>query len=200
MSFIERSHSRHVHNRRIRVLSDHLTVLIPHQASVLDVGCGDGLLAHLVKQKRPDTEIRGIDVMARSHTYIPIAEFNGQKIPYGDASFDVVMFIDVLHHTQNPMILLREAVRVARKAIAIKDHTCNGLLADPTLRFMDHIGNAHHGVALPYNYWSEQKWLQAFKSLGLNASVWNRNLRLYPQPVNWIFGRSLHFIARFDLR
>jgi len=27
------------------------------------------------------------------------------------------MFVDVLHHTHDPMILLREAVRVARKAI-----------------------------------------------------------------------------------
>jgi hypothetical protein len=39
------------------------------------------------------------------------------------------------------MILLREAARVAREAVVIKDHTKNGLAADATLRFMDRIGN-----------------------------------------------------------
>ena len=31
--------------------------------------------------------------------------------------FDVVMFVDVLHHTDDPMILLRQAYPLARKAI-----------------------------------------------------------------------------------
>jgi hypothetical protein len=35
----------------------------------------------------------------------------------------VVIFADVLHQAEAPMILLREAVRVRRKALIIKDHT-----------------------------------------------------------------------------
>ena len=38
-----------------------------------------------------------------------------------------------------------------------------GFLAGPTLRFMDWIGNARHGVALPYNYWSAQEWTLALQ-------------------------------------
>jgi ubiquinone/menaquinone biosynthesis C-methylase UbiE len=167
---------------------------------MLDVGCGDGLLAHLITQKRPDLDLRGIDVLVRDHTYIPIVEFDGKQLPYDDASFDGVMFVDVLHHTQDPMILLREAVRVARKAIVIKDHTLNGLFAELTLRVMDAIGNARHGVALPYNYWPRQKWLKAFNILGLEVGVWATKLRIYPWPASWIFDRSLHFVTRLDLR
>jgi SAM-dependent methyltransferase len=199
MSLIERIHGGYVHKRRVRVLRDHLAVLIPQNARVLDVGCGDGLLDYLMLQKRPDLELRGIDVLVREQTHIPIDRFDGLVIPHDDASFDVVMFVDVLHHTQDPMILLREAVRVARKAIAIKDHTLNGFMAGPTLRFLDWVGNTRHGVVLPYNYWPQQRWWEAISTLGLTVSVWKKDLRLYPRPANWFFGRSLHFIARLDV-
>jgi SAM-dependent methyltransferase len=204
MSLIKRIHGGYVHKRRVRVLRDHLAALIPQNARVLDVGCGDGLLGHLMLQKRPDLDLRGIDVLVREHTHLPVDWFDGFVIPHADASFDVVMFvvmfIDVLHHTQDPMVLLREAVRVARKAIVIKDHTLNGFMAGLTLRFLDWVGNARHAVALPYNYWPQQRWREAFATLGLTIGVWKKELRLYPSPANWVFGRSLHFIARLNVR
>jgi ubiquinone/menaquinone biosynthesis C-methylase UbiE len=199
MKLVEHIHSVYVHNRRLRRLCDYLVEFIPPKAHVLDVGCGDGLLAHLLMQKRPDIDLQGLDVLVREHTYIPVEQFDGRVIPYDDASFDVVLFVDVLHHTEDPMILLREAMRVARDAIMIKDHTADGLFARLTLRFMDQVGNARHGVALPYNYWSQQRWLEAFDALNLAIGVWKKDLRLYPRPAHGIFGRSLHFIARLEL-
>ncbi|HEX9900164.1 MAG TPA: class I SAM-dependent methyltransferase [Candidatus Methylomirabilis sp.] len=182
------------------MLSDHLAQLFPANARALDVGCGDGWLAHLIMQKRPDVHMKGIDVVVRRHTHVPVDCFDGQVIPYGDASVDVVMCVDVLHHTEDPMVLLREAVRTARRAIVIKDHLCDGLFAAPTLRCMDRVGNARHGVALPYNYWPRQRWLQAFRALDVTIGVWKTDLRLYPRPASWIFDRSLHFISRLDVR
>ena len=196
MNLIERVHGRYVHNRRVRILSDHLAKLIPKDARVLDVGCGDGMLAHLITQQRPDIDLRGIDVLVRSLIHIPVDEFDGDVIPFGDMSFDVVMFVDVLHHTDNPLILLREAARVASKAVVIKDHTLNGLFAGSTLRLMDWIGNERYGVALPYNYWPQQRWFEAFQALGLKIGTWEKDLKLYPRPADWIVGRSLHFVAR----
>ncbi len=199
MSIIEQIHGKYVFNRRVHLLSDHLANLLPQDAKLLDVGCGDGTITHLIEQKRSDIKAQGIDVLVRNQTHIPVTEFDGQVMPYSDSSFDVVMFVDVLHHTEDAMILLREALRVARKAIVIKDHTCDGFLADLTLRFMDKVGNERHGVVLPYNYWSEQQWFNAFDTLGLRIGVWHKKLRLYPTPASWIFDRSLHFIARLDL-
>jgi len=199
MNLGERIHGRYIHNRRARVLSNSMASLIPEYFQVLDVGCGDGLLAHLIAQKRPDLKLTGVDVLLRDRGYIPVAQFDGQSLPYGDASFDAVMFVDVLHHAENPMILLREAARVARRIIVIKDHTMEGFLAGPTLRFMDYIGNARYGVALPYDYWRRQEWLDTFVTLGLKVDVCISQLRIYPWVASWIFDRTLHFAARLNV-
>ena len=84
------------------------------------------------------------------------------------------------------------------KVILVKDHFRKGFLAGPTLRFMDWVGNAHHGVVLPYNYWSETQWDAAWDELSWRPSHMNLSLKLYPMPACWIFERGLHFIAKYE--
>lgn len=196
MSLVENIHGRFIHDRRSRILSDLLGNVIPTGCHVLDVGSGDGLLGKLIFQLRPDITISGIDVLVRPRTHIPTDIYDGKIIPHDNGSFDGVIFVDVLHHTTDPMILLREAKRVARSTIIIKDHLVDGLFARETLRFMDGAGNARYGISLPYNYWSKEKWLDAFDTLGLKVETWTTKLGLYPRPASWIFDRSLHFVTR----
>ena len=94
-----------------------------------------------------------------------------------------------------PEALLREAKRVGRKIVVLKDHTMDGLFAYHTLRFMDWIGNAHHRVTLPHNYSPEDKWKLAFEEIGLRIEEWRSNIGIYPFPASLVFGRGLHFIA-----
>jgi SAM-dependent methyltransferase len=129
----------------------------------------------------------------------PVTHFDGANLPFERHGFDIVMFVDVLHHTNDPMVLLGEAIRVARKAIVLKDHVLQGMLSGTRLKFMDYVGNARHGVALPFNYWTRQQWLEAETRLGLRQKQEIRNLKLYPWPADYIFGANLHFIARYDL-
>jgi SAM-dependent methyltransferase len=199
MRLEENLHGRYVHDRRSRILSNHLANSIPNGFRVLDVGSGDGLLGKLIGQIRPDITINGIDVIVRPSTYIPTEKYDGTIIPYVDGSFDGVILVDVLHHTTDPMILLREAKRVARSTIVIKDHLADALFARPTLRFMDRVGNARYGISLPYNYWPKEKWFGAFDTLGLKVGMWTTKLGLYPRPASWIFDRSLHFVTRLDV-
>jgi len=198
MSLVERIHGSYVVGRRARILSQYLSKVIPEAKTVLDVGCGDGLIDSLIRDRRPDLELRGIDVLVRPKSFIPVAEFDGKALPYDDSSFDCVMFVDVLHHMVDPMALLCEAVRVARKSIIIKDHAREGLLGGLTLRVMDTIGNQRHGVSLPYNYWTSEEWLVAWSHLGLQMKSQITKLRLYPWPATLIFDRKLHFVARLD--
>jgi SAM-dependent methyltransferase len=189
-----------VHSRRVRVLRDRLASLLPQGARVLDVGAGDGFLGFEVQRTRPDVALSGIDVLVRGDTKIPVTAFDGSTIPFPSKSFDVVMFVDVLHHTLDPLVLLREAVRVARHSIVIKDHRLDGVLAGSTLAFMDWIGNARHGVSLPNNYWPERRWRDTFAELGLGIGAWHTDLGLYPGLADRVFGRSLHFVARLEPR
>jgi SAM-dependent methyltransferase len=185
--------------RKVFALRDHLAALLPKGAKVLDVGCGDGALAYSILQTRPDVEIQGIDLVRWKNTTIRIDQFDGQSIPYDDATFDVVMFVNVLHHTEDPTVLLREAKRVTRKSILLKDHTRDGLFADATLRFMDWVGNIGLGIPLPYEFWPRRRWIETFDGLGLRVSFWNSDLHLYPWPASLLFDRSLHFVAQVDL-
>lgn len=201
MRWLERVHDRYIPHRRVRILSQRLSGLVPKSAQVLDVGCGDGWLGHYLVQARPDVSVQGVETLVRAGTPIPVARFDGHAIPYPDATFDVVMFVDVLHHLVDPVLLLREAVRVSRRHLLIKDHVLSGLLAGATLRFMDRLGNERFGVTLPYNYWPQDRWLAEFESLALRVETWQqRDLRLYPRPARWMFERSLHFIARIAKR
>ncbi len=127
---------------------------------------------------------------------IPVRAFDGRRIPFEDRSFDDALFVDVLHHTDDPGILLGEAARVARRAIVIKDHLLEGPFAAATLRFMDRVGNERYSVALPYNYWPRSRWLAEIAVRGLRVDSWKERLALYPPPADWVFGRSLHFAAR----
>ena len=196
MSLVDTVHGGFVFPRRVARLAEMAAKLLPQDASVLDVGCGDGRFASEVMRLRPDLHIEGIDVLVRPETLIPVTKFDGARIPAGDKSFDVVLFVDVLHHTDDPDILLKEAKRVARKSILIKDHNRDGFAAGQRLRFMDWVGNARHGVVLPYNYWPRRRWESEWKTLGLVEAKQQRELHLYPWWADWCFGSGLHFVVQ----
>lgn len=198
MNLVEHIHSGYIQKRRVHCLVGHLEQIIPRDAVVLDIGCGDGHLAALLSERRPDIAVEGLDVLKRENTGVPVREFDGETIPYETRSVDVVMFIDVLHHVDNPVHILREAVRVSKRSIVIKDHLCDGWLARATLAFMDRVGNARYGVALPGNYWRLSQWEHIFRMLHLKPVAWHHKLQLYPRLLDPIFGRSLHFLTKLE--
>ena len=183
------------YNRRIWVLSHALAKAIPGRGSVLDIGCGDGQLALALMKLRPDLKIEGVDVVARPKTLIPVAQYDGMKLPFADKSFDYVTIVDVLHHTDDPSVVLSEASRVARNGVVIKDHLREGWLAQATLAFMDWCGNIGDGVPLPYNFLSRSEWQGAFFKSKLQSIETNEKLDIYLPPARWVFDRQLHFVS-----
>ncbi|MHC4531570.1 MAG: class I SAM-dependent methyltransferase [Planctomycetota bacterium] len=120
MNVVEAVHGRKVLGRRFRVLSEQVSQLIPPESSVLDIGCGSGDIDKLILERRKDVTIRGIDVLVRQDTAIEVTEYDGNTLPCDDNSYDAVIFIDVLHHTDNIERLLAEAGRVAGKCVILK--------------------------------------------------------------------------------
>src|SRR5262245_61220520 len=194
------SHGHVVHSRRVRVLAAHFADLIPRGHSVLDVGCGDGFIDRLILERRPDLRICGTDPLVRRGAHIPVVPFDGRRLPFTDQSWDTVFFCDVLHHAEQPVELIMEAVRVTRHSILIKDHSVEGCLAQPTLRFMDFVGNAPHGIALAFNYFTPAQWEDAYRATGLVPLEVRRKLGMYPSWAEPFVGRSLHFLAIYSIR
>jgi len=200
MSLLGAAHGRLVHSRRVRALADAIAPLCEPGWSVLDVGCGDGRLAALLAERVPGLALRGYDVRVREGTGLPVAAFDGRALPEPDGAADAVLLIDTLHHAADPMALLREARRVARRALIVKDHRTARPLAWTTLAVMDWVGNRHHGVALPHHYWSERDWEAAWRELEWAPDRYRTRLGLYPWPASVLFERGLHFLARVVAR
>ena len=164
--------------------------------TLLDVGCGDGTLARSIVERRPELEVTGVEIRARPHTAIPVREFDGRILPFASGSHDVVMLVDVLHHAEEPMLLIHEAARVASRAVIIKDHLTGAWLSHTRVRMMDWVGNIGHGVPLRYAYWSPAEWRDAFRDAGLREVDRRERLGLYAPALRWLFERRLHFVSR----
>ena len=197
LGWMTRGHGRVVFRRRARRLTDALAEMLPAEdASLLDVGCGDGTIAKAVAAQRPGRVVFGADVFARPDVAIPMKVYDGHTLPFDDNSFDAVMVVDVLHHCDDPDIILAEVARVARRTVLIKDHIASGPISRAVLRFMDWVGNRGHGVRLVYNFWSESNWQAAWARHGLTVADDRRKMGLYPAGTRWLWERGKHFIAR----
>ena len=188
-------HRALVFERRTLVLAEMLAAQIPRDASVLDIGCGDGAISSHIAQLRPDISIQGVEFLVRPECKIECRAFDGSSLPFPDGSFDLCLFVDVLHHTKEPAILLHEAARVSCSCVLIKDHLDENTFDHVILRFMDWVSNRPHGVVLAYNYQSRKEWAEYFEKCGLAEMTWTTQVPLYPPPVNLLAGRGLHFVS-----
>jgi ubiquinone/menaquinone biosynthesis C-methylase UbiE len=92
--------------------------------NVLDVGTGTGLFAETFASK--GLEVTGIDanpeMVEAAQLYVPQSHFQqaaAEKIPFPDKMFDLVFLGLVLHETDDPLLALKEARRLAELGVAV---------------------------------------------------------------------------------
>lgn len=97
-----------------------LALLGRDRISVLDVGCGNGLITNFLPA---NVEVTGVDLSATALRHVRVAKKQGSitALPFADQSFDFVYCFDVLEHlTDGDMrIALQELQRVARKQVLV---------------------------------------------------------------------------------
>jgi SAM-dependent methyltransferase len=187
---------RRLRAHREKVLVEMIAQLLPERGTVLAIGSGNGVLAAGVNRLKPVLGVEGVDCEALGSAAISTHKFDGMRLDFPDEAFDWCFLVDCIHRSDEPELLLREAARVCRKGLVIKDFLRDGAFARPTLRFMDKVNRKRCATSLPCCYWSPQDWQKNIAAANLTIDVWCDRLYLYPWWSDWAIGRGLHLLAR----
>ncbi len=98
-----------------------ISMINKQHKKILDVGCGDGFLGKLIKEKF-NSEVHGLDISNKAlktakKNGIITKKFNleGKKWPYKNNFFDVVIAGDIIEHLYDTEKFVQEAYRVLKK-------------------------------------------------------------------------------------
>lgn len=89
--------------------------LLPNHSRVLDVGCGNGFIAHHLSAML-GAQVTGIDLPDTTEAAIDYRPFDGTHFPVAKQSFDAVVLCYVLHHAQDLSAIVAELRRVLRES------------------------------------------------------------------------------------
>lgn len=183
---------------RLQSLHQEIVPILHAGDHVLDVGCGSGALGRAIidsPECPPGVKITGLEKFRRSDELAVVKFYDGQKIPYPDKSFEVVILADVLHHASHPHNLIYECSRVVRRALIIKDHKVEGFLAQQRISLMDWASNVQYGIPCLYRYNKLKEWEKLFGQLDLEIEIEIDSMKIYPSIMNFFFGGRIQFMA-----
>ncbi len=133
--------------------------------SVLDVGCGEGILTEQWAEQLPGRRVVGVDLddpklqvewQRRRRENLEFRTVAGQELPFGDREFELVTAIEALEHIPDPERSVAEMARVA------SSHLLVSVPREPLWRML----NVARGAYLPQlgntpghvNHWSRRSF------------------------------------------
>jgi SAM-dependent methyltransferase len=161
--------------------------VLPRESKVLDVGCGNGFIAHHLSAML-GTQAVGIDLAVSTSAPINYQQFDGRAFPIDDGSVDAVLLCYVLHHAQELHQILNEVRRVVREngqAVIFEDIPAT--LWDLFICWMHNLKwRRLTGVC---TFRSEQEWWDEFTAAGFEVTVARRlsRARNFAHPVKRAF-------------
>lgn len=184
---------------------------LPRPGKVLDVGSGRGISAYafakdawqVVALEPDDSKLVGagaIKFLAESSDLnIKVEQTWGEKLPFADASFDLVYGRQVLHHARDLKQLCKEAARVLKPNgtfIFIREHVISKH-EDLPLFLESHPLHKLYGGEHAYVL---QEYIQAIEDSGITLkNVLNpmqSNINMYPETMHNLKQR---FASKFKL-
>ena len=148
---------------RGKILLDTYGNWIKKEDGVLDIGCGNGIIAKTIQEKY-NCNIQGTDILDFLSFKIPFKLMkNETTLPYDNQEFDIALLNDILHHTRKQEEVLKEALRVSKKVIIFE--------TKPTLRakILDHVLNWGHNVnmPIPLTHKTPEQWSKLFQKINI---------------------------------
>jgi 2-polyprenyl-3-methyl-5-hydroxy-6-metoxy-1,4-benzoquinol methylase len=162
---------RRLMGRFERTLDDLFTQANPQ--SLLDVGCGEGVLVHEWAKRLGDKRVVGIDLEEPSiqegwaQRQAPNLEYRVMKaenLPFADDEFDVATAIEVLEHVPDAEHTVAEMARVARGHLIVsvpREPLWRGLNMARGAYLRD-LGNTPGHL----NHWSKRSFVQLLSRHG----------------------------------
>jgi SAM-dependent methyltransferase len=120
------AYHQHRHEMRYDLVADEVRRYLPPGGRVLDVGCGSALVADRIRDMEAtyvgfDFGGHHIEYAAKKYADITdrrlgavFARGDAQKMPFADASADVVVFSEVIEHLLQPELAVWEIARVLK--------------------------------------------------------------------------------------
>jgi len=96
------------------------------EGSTLDVGCANGDSTAIMKRHNPSLDLTGLELTdwgyqeaIKNHRELRFVQGDAKELPFPDQSFDTVVLDHIIEHFCDPVPLIREAKRVARKKVVV---------------------------------------------------------------------------------
>ena len=134
--------------------------------SVLDVGCGEGVLTHEWAERLGHKRIVGIDLddpklraewQKRQRPNLEYRAEEATSLSFGDNEFDMATAIEVLEHVPDPDATLAEMARVARRWLLVS------VPREPLWRMLNMARGAYWGslgnTPGHVNHWSRRAFV-----------------------------------------
>lgn len=141
--------------------------------SLLDVGCGEGVLVHRWAQSLPDSRVVGIDLQEESiqagwsQHQAPNLEYRtmpAEDLPFAKNEFDLATAIEVLEHVPDPEHTLAEMARCAER------HLLVSVPREPLWRMLNMARGAYIGqlgnTPGHLNHWSKRSFARLLSRHG----------------------------------
>ncbi len=150
-------------NRKFNIIKPYL----PESGSILDLGSGNCLLTD--KLEKEGLAVTPVDVKDLSVVeHISPMLYDGAQLPFDCKSFRSTLLLTVLHHTEEPELVIHEAKRVTNELVIVED-TYNNRFQKWMTQTLDFIVNMGHSK-MTYMNKSENEWEALFARNGLNIS------------------------------
>jgi SAM-dependent methyltransferase len=175
--------------------TEYIARLLPRSGScsIIDIGAGDGFLGAILERYRPETCVVGVETHIRQlrRSDFKMVKFDGLAAPFADKSFDYALLCNVLHHADDQAAVLREALRLARRAVIIKDHLAETRYQHSQLAVLDVLGNRRFGASTVGRYLSADGWSALFGAAGARPVERLVGLSFRRGPLRTVFGNHL---------